>query len=321
MESGFDSQTHHCGFCKSELPRSPAISIETSALHYFRCPSCQSLFLLPLPSAEVLAAAYSSDYYGGGESKFISPIENTIERFRMGRARRIASRFARGARVLDVGCGNGRFLKGLHQLGFTIEGVELPGPAASRAEKVEGLQLHLGKFEQLPLPEQSYDAVTLWHVYEHLAEPRSALARVHALLAPQGILGISFPNASSFQGKFFGAHWFHLDPPRHLFLPSTEGFLVLAKELGFELIEVRHFSLEQNVYSVLQSLLNLGNARRDVFYEFLKGRRGAALGISQWSLISQFLLACLFLPFSFLVAMGEAAAGQGATLEFLLRKK
>lgn len=67
-------------------------------------------------------------------------------------------------------------------------------------------------------------------------------------------------------------------------------------------------------------VLNLGNSQRDVFYGFLKDRRGSALDISQWSLIVQILLAYLLLPLSLLVAIGESAAGQAALLSFCSEK-
>jgi 2-polyprenyl-3-methyl-5-hydroxy-6-metoxy-1,4-benzoquinol methylase len=81
-----------------------------------------------------------------------------------------------GARVLDAGAGQGRFVA-----------------AARRA---------------------GYDAL-LWHVLEHLDRPAAALERIAGWLAPSGGLLLGLPNLASWQARLGGERWFHLDVPRH----------------------------------------------------------------------------------------------------------
>ena len=72
-----------------------------------------------------------------------------------------------------------------------------------------------------------------------------------------GRLVVAVPNHASFQARWFGAAWFHLDPPRHLYhfpLPALER---LVTDLGFRIDSRHHFSLRQNPFGWIQSLENL----------------------------------------------------------------
>ena len=65
------------------------------------------------------------------------------------------------------------------------------------------------------LPGQ-FDAVTFWHVLEHLENPGEALVAAGRLLKSNGWLVVAVPDYASLQAKLFGKYWFHLDLPRHL---------------------------------------------------------------------------------------------------------
>lgn len=289
---------------------------------FFCCDACGSLFLSPLPEENILRVAYAAEYYGEDkERKFHPLIERMIDAFRMKRARELFSYLSKDDLVLDIGCGNGHFLASIRDCGARIEGVELPGAAAERAKKRDGLLLHEGDFLDLHLSPASYHAVTMWHVFEHLPHPKEVVQRVSELLPDGGIFAVSFPNPCSLQSRLFGPSWFHLDPPRHLFLPGAQGFERYLKQSGFCLLNVRHFSLEQNVFGVLQSMLNICGCERDAFYEMLKGRALQDIGLRRSEAGVQFGLAMLLLPISIFWAVFEAILKRGGTVEYIFRKE
>ena len=112
----------------------------------------------------------------------------------------------------------------MQQLGHQIYGVEMPGGSADRAKKIEGLTLKLGHLRIHDFEPNTFDAITLHHVFEHLTEPKRYLEIICEILKPGGHLVISFPNIDSFQSRFFKGNWFHLDPPRHLFFFTPDDF-------------------------------------------------------------------------------------------------
>jgi len=103
----------------------------------------------------------------------------------------------------------------------------------------------------------SFDLITLWQVLEHLPEPMKTLETLTQLLKEGGILAISTPNIESLQAEMGKNQWFHLDPPRHLYLYSPQTLEQIMGSFGFALQEIHHFSLEQNPYGWLQTMLNL----------------------------------------------------------------
>lgn len=285
------------------------------------CGACHTYSLTPHPSAAQLQAAYAEDYYGVGEAKFTAGIEGWIERFRRARARRVARLAPTGGRVLDVGCGNGRFLSYLIDLGYSCHGIELPGGSAERAKQVEGLQLKVGTLAAEDFAPASLDLVTLWHVYEHLPNPRQMLHMFAQMIKPGGYLVMSLPNIASWQARWFKGRWFHLDPPRHLFFQDSATIVKQLESIGFESVAFSSFSLEQNLFGFQQSLLNLCMSEREVLYELLKGNPGVRQRyswLSRWGQIGFFLASA---PVALLLALMEAGVGKGGTMELTFRRR
>ena len=148
---------------------------------YFKCENCSLVYLRPLPSEEEMNKIYAQDYYGEGENEkfkafFVVKLINTFARCR---ARRFASHLNKGARIMDVGCGNGRLLEHLHSLNrnFELHGIEIQPMAVLRASRrlkgrawihtVNGLEQFFGK--------NAFDAISYVHVFEHLPDPAKTM--------------------------------------------------------------------------------------------------------------------------------------------------
>ena len=65
--------------------------------------------------------------------------------------------------------------------------------------------------------EDFFDVVCMWHVFEHLAQPKETLSIIKKILKPDGYLMMSLPNIGSVQSRLSRGKWLHLDPPKHLF--------------------------------------------------------------------------------------------------------
>jgi SAM-dependent methyltransferase len=280
------------------------------------CQACGTAFLWPAPSEAVLVRAYATDYYGAGDTKFNPAVERFRDCFSKIRARRLTRGLKPDARILDVGCGDGRLLRSLQRVGpFDLHGIELPGRAAERAAGNPGIQVHLGTLAATELPLASFDLITLVHVYEHLAAPRATLDRLASLLRPGGRLFLSFPNITSWQARVSGGDWFHLDPPRHLSLVPPRVVLAHLESKGFVLREERFFCPEQNIYGWIQSTLNRFDRHRNFLYERLKRNRSYVPARGVASVAGHAAIGGLVLVPALLLDGVAAVAKAGATVE------
>lgn len=285
------------------------------------CADCGAIFLSPFPSEEMMKEAYDRSYYGTTKQKFKFPlVEQAADYFRRRRAGKVVSLVPKHARVLDIGCGNGDFLCYVRSFGdYELYGIERDEKAAERAIAKEGIHLQTSELQEGDFQENFFDAITLFHVFEHLTEPRKTLEIIRKILKPGGILIISFPNMGSFQALFFKGKWFHLDPPRHLLFFKPKDFISIMKNMEFSLVSSQYFSIEQNPYGWIQSILNLFCAKREVLYERLKGNLQYA---SEYGPINVFIQKCFFI-LSFPVFVVSNFFGsffhRGATVKFIFK--
>jgi 2-polyprenyl-3-methyl-5-hydroxy-6-metoxy-1,4-benzoquinol methylase len=152
-------------------------------------------------------------------------------------------------RLLDAGCSSGYFLTVANQLGFYAEGVE-PGLDAVQTARAAGLTVHSGLLEDVALPEQSFDAITLFEVIEHLKEARDTIQRCNRLLRPGGILVIGTANTASWTFMAMKSRWeyFHIDKHGgHVSFFNPGSMKILAQRSGFvvEKIETRSVSFSE----------------------------------------------------------------------------
>jgi 2-polyprenyl-3-methyl-5-hydroxy-6-metoxy-1,4-benzoquinol methylase len=141
--------------------------------------------------------------------------------------------------LLDIGCGNGDFLVQMKALGWEVAGVEPDPAAASVAKERLGGVISAGTLESADFGGATFDAITLSHVIEHVADPVGLLAQCRSLLTERGRVIVVTPNLHSLGRKLFGSDWRGWDVPRHLFLFSPESLATTAKKAGFHRVRVR----------------------------------------------------------------------------------
>ncbi len=163
--------------------------------------------------------------------------------------------------LLDVGCGEGSFIEQMQLLGWRVTGVE-PDREAVRIAKDRGLPVVQGTAEDIDLPEERYDAVTLNHVIEHVHDPIMVLERCRHLLRRNGRLVIKTPNINSLGHQIFGASWMPLDPPRHLNLFSARSLGRCAERAGLDVLTLRTTAFTaHHVFDASRALSTAGFCR------------------------------------------------------------
>jgi SAM-dependent methyltransferase len=271
-----------------------------------------------------MAEYYSQSYYGDRNLRFNAFMEALVGWFRRRRAARLRHYRREPGNVLDIGCGRGQFLDCLRSWGWTCTGTELSDAAAYHAREVLGLDLRVGANEPGAFPDAAYDAVYLWHVLEHLPAVRTTLIDVRRILRPNGMLVIAVPNLSSWQARLCRYGWFHLDLPRHYSHFAADWLQKTLRDLGFTIVEVNHFSMEQNVYGWIQSLLNCAGLKPNLLYDLLKRRAARQLDLPlqrfPWQSLLSLLGAPLLLAPAMMAMLLEAAAGRGGTIEIYAKR-
>lgn len=143
-----------------------------------------------------------------------------------------------GGRVLDVGCGRGVFLELARDAGYEPFGVELAEADAEAARRRVGTDVVATDFEEIDSSDREFDVITLFHVIEHFRSPSSAMAKVHSLLKPGGLIIIETPRIGTLWFRLLGRRWREF-MFGHLFFFSRGTLADLLKRHGFTIIESR----------------------------------------------------------------------------------
>ena len=272
MEHSTQETLSQCPLCGSSDRKSWAAitdySITKEIFTLVDCTLCGFRFTDPRPGPASIGRYYQSERYISHSNTSVTLLDHLYHlarRIGMRRKFRIIQAVHPHGRVLDVGCGTGAFLAHLMSRGYLVHGVEPDLKAREFAVAEHSIPV-LPTLEQVPGHEQ-FQVITLWHVLEHLPDLRSALKRIYAQLADQGVVVIAVPDRGSWDAAHYGTHWAAWDVPRHFYHFRQQDVRTLLREHGFELIETRRMWMD----SVYIAILSEGFKRIPQPFAFLKG--------------------------------------------------
>jgi 2-polyprenyl-3-methyl-5-hydroxy-6-metoxy-1,4-benzoquinol methylase len=205
-----------------------------------RCTRCGLISVFPQPKPESLTAHYDEPYYRAFIDQ--SAAKKKLWHKRLSSLNRMHNN-TRG-KLLDIGCGDGLFLALAKKDGWDVEGTELSAWPIPYIKKTYGIVVHQGELASLPLLQEHYDVITLWHSIEHMPDPVGMLKKASALLKKDGILVIACPNAKNY---FMSIAYFCIklrrdklfsksDREVHLYHFTDETLKKTLRASGFELL-------------------------------------------------------------------------------------
>ncbi len=183
--------------------------------------------------------------------------------------------------LLDFGSGKGLFLYFAKQSGFDVKGVETSTPRADYAKATFQLTIHTDYYTEGKIFDESFDVITCFHVLEHLSDPKNLLRNlVAANLKEGGLLLIEVPNFSSWQSKWAGKYWLHLDAPRHLSHFTPLQLKSMIEHIGYTVIKEKYFSFHLGIIGMMQTLFSFFGYQRSLIIDMKEKRSlGLLIGI------------------------------------------
>jgi 2-polyprenyl-3-methyl-5-hydroxy-6-metoxy-1,4-benzoquinol methylase len=166
------------------------------------------------------------------------------------KSRHIFSLKKQPGKLLDIGCGNGEFLKFADRYGWRVVGVDFDAEAVKQARSC-GLDVRMGDVNAIDRAER-YDFITLSHVIEHVYDPVELLRSCYGLLNDGGVLWLETPNIESMGYAYYKSNWRGLEPPRHIMLFNIKSLNEVFLKAGFQMIEQKNHGLS-GVYMGLSS--------------------------------------------------------------------
>lgn len=209
----------------------------SNRFRFVRCAECGHRYLSPRPSVADLGVIYPANYYAfaGGGNPLVARLRRVWE---AGKVRLYRDLVGDGPRrILDVGCGDGRFLGLLRDFGcpdWELVGIDLDADAVDRC-RARGFEAHVARVEDWEAPGPAFDAVIMLQLIEHVEDPVSICRRVHSLLRPGGCFVVETPNLAGLDYRLFHRSWWgHYHFPRHWNLFSADSLRRMLEQAGFE---------------------------------------------------------------------------------------
>lgn len=278
----------------------------TRRFQVVECSHCGLLQLYPRPSPQELKTFYPERYWWAPDETTVGRLEGLYRSLVLSdHVRFVWPGVEERQPVLDIGCGGGSFLAALGQRGARVVGLDFSAQAAGVAWRRNRVPAVTAVATQAPFRPESFGAVTLFHVLEHLGRPHVLLQAVHGLLREDGRLYVQVPNASCWQFLLFGELWSGIDIPRHLIHFRTSDLVALLEECGYRVLRTKFFSLRDNPAGLATSLWpQLEPMSRRV----RQVREGALVRLLKNAVYLALVTASI--PFTLL----EAACGAGSTV-------
>lgn len=251
----------HCPVCGSSSIK-PVLSVKDHTVSgnnfsVWQCDDCTLRFTQDAPGIDSIGEFYKSEHYISHTNTsrgLINQLYQLVRKKTLRQKRRLICNVTgrnRGT-LLDVGSGTGSFVKKMTQNGWQVIGLE-PDADARRIAK-EQFNCELRNTDELfKLPMDSFDAISLWHVLEHVHDLHGYMRRLKLLLKKNGRLVIAVPNYTSFDASIYEEFWAGYDVPRHLYHFSPLSIEILMEQMEMQIREHKPMWFDSFYVSLLSS--------------------------------------------------------------------
>ena len=266
-----------CPFCNSAKiqqkfsAKDYTVSGELFAI--FQCNECSGAFTQAVPDQQSIGPYYASDSYishsntqEGAINKIYHAVRNITLKAKRNLLQQTTSK--KTGSILDIGCGTGAFLDMMRSSNWQITGLE-PDELA-RKNAAELFDIHpLPSNDIFSLQSNNYDAITMWHVLEHVHQLHEYIIQIKSLLKNEGTFIVAVPNYTSYDAGHYQQFWAAYDVPRHLYHFSPDSMKILMKKHGLEVVSTNPMWFDSFYVSMLSEEYRSG--RGNIINAFVIG--------------------------------------------------
>ena len=268
---------HQCPVCGTEninkVFTAKDYTVSQQLFDILECTSCSLRFTNNIPGEKEMGAYYQSENYishSNTRKGFINRLYHVIRNITLQSKKNILLHYTKKpvGNLLDIGSGTGLFLKKMKDAGWNVTGLEPDADARKISADQQSGSVYLPeKLFELPL--HSFDAISLWHVLEHVHNLHTYMEQIKKLITPGGYLFVAVPNYTSADAAYYKEHWAAYDVPRHLYHFSPKSMQHLFEKHGFVLKKTLPMWFDSFYVSMLSEKYR--NEKNNYFNAILRG--------------------------------------------------
>lgn len=230
----------------------------------WECKNCTLRFTQNIPEQEDIGRYYQSEnYISHSDTKrgLVNNLYHAVRKHTLIQKKKLIETSTKKStgNILDLGAGTGAFLNAMKKAGWDSTGIEPDKTARAKASELYGIFLKESK-EFFSLAPESFDAITLWHVLEHVHPLHDYVKKMEELLKKDGKLFVAVPNYTSADAKMYGSFWAAYDVPRHLYHFSSKAMETLLNTHGLRLEKIKPMWYDSVYVSMLSEEYQSGKA-------------------------------------------------------------
>ncbi|MEO7924259.1 MAG: class I SAM-dependent methyltransferase [Chitinophagaceae bacterium] len=269
----------HCPVCGSadikNILSAKDYTVSGEAFAIAECAACTLRFTQDVPGADSIAPYYKSDNYishTDTATGLVNRLYQSVRKRTLKQKRKLIENttgLSKG-NLLDIGSGTGAFAGEMKKAGWFVTGLEPDAEARALAKRSHNIDLgDTSQFYQLT--PGTFDAITLWHVLEHVHDLQGYMKQIRSLLKENGKLFIAVPNYTSKDAAIYKEYWAAWDVPRHLYHFSPIAMKTLVEKHGMTILQYKPMWFDSFYVSMLSS--NYKKGKTNLLASFFNGLR------------------------------------------------
>lgn len=226
------------------------------------CKSCGFKFTNPRPENSVIGDYYKAEEYVSHSNTtkgVVNKLYHSVRNYTLKQKLKLISSYVSRGTMLDYGCGTGMFLTVCKNDGWETYGME-PDDNARKMSIEKGLDVFSDKDKVSDrIADKKFNAITLWHVLEHVTDMEATLSFFKSKLNDDGVLIIAVPNHVSYDAQYYKEFWAAYDVPRHLHHFDINSMTSLVEKAGFKFKESKPMKFDSFYVSMLSEKYKTGS--------------------------------------------------------------